>query len=77
MGKEANPEKRTASYEERDQDDWMLFFWTNTKAGRERRRVNEEEVPSLVKTWGSSWSRPLTTFSCAHMYPNRSRSQRL
>jgi hypothetical protein len=34
----------------------MLFFWTNTKAARERRLVDEEEFSSRIKSWASGVS---------------------
>lgn len=40
-----------------DEDDWMQFFWTNTKAARERRQVAEEEFSSHISEWVSGVSR--------------------
>jgi hypothetical protein len=39
-----------------DEDDWMLFFMTNSKAAHERRRVDEEEFSSRIKTWAGGVS---------------------
>ncbi len=34
-----------------DKDDWMIFFWSNTKAARECRQAHEEEFPSTISEW--------------------------
>jgi hypothetical protein len=39
-----------------DEDDWMLFFLANSKAAHERRRVDEEEFSSRIRTWASGVS---------------------
>jgi len=39
-----------------DEDDWMIFFWSNTEAARERRQAAEGEFSSRIKTWASGVS---------------------
>ncbi|KAH9959463.1 hypothetical protein BC827DRAFT_1134615 [Russula dissimulans] len=34
-----------------DEDDWMLFFWGNTPAARERHRAAEEESSDRIARW--------------------------
>ncbi len=34
-----------------DEHDWMILFWSNTKAALERRHAIEEEFPSRINKW--------------------------
>ena len=39
-----------------DEDDWMLFFWGNTPAVRERHRAAEEESSNRIGRWATEVS---------------------
>ncbi|GJJ06640.1 hypothetical protein Clacol_000834 [Clathrus columnatus] len=46
--------QNTATTQEWDEDDIMLFFWGNTKAARERRERKEQNIKESVKKWRST-----------------------
>ncbi len=39
-----------------NEDDYMLLFWSNTEAARERRQAAEDEFSSRITTWASGVS---------------------
>jgi len=39
-----------------DEDDWMLFFWGNTPAARERYRAADEESSNRIARWATEVS---------------------
>lgn len=39
-----------------DEDDWMLFFWSNTPVARERHRAADEESSNRVGSWATEVS---------------------
>ncbi|KAH9952808.1 hypothetical protein BC827DRAFT_1252193, partial [Russula dissimulans] len=39
-----------------DEDDWMLFFWGNTPAARERYRAADEQSSNRIARWASEVS---------------------